>query len=269
MREIASIKGLPGMDIYREGIESNMANMAAKGKEAASSGGDYLAYLSSLYGGSNASISNLNAADATQRSRNFDSLAAYKTMLGSEQSRNTAINEARKDDLFKQANDLETAATQNKMIASEQTANAIGSGISGVLGVVGAGYSAYSQYNNNVRRQDTPVSIETKTPSLLSSGVNTNNTGYTNDQGLFVSPEEDTAAINILQSMGVSPTGAQDDIKSIQGFLKGSGFYDGNVDGVYGPETAQAMKLYLNKVGYDYMPQDMSYYYGQSFLRHR
>jgi len=263
MREIALAKGLPGLDQYKQAIEANTANLAAKGKEAAGSGGDYLAYLSSLYASGNKSLERLNTADANSRAAQFDSLASYKQMLGQQEVQNEAIKRQQQDELFKQANDLETAATENKALADKQLTGALTNTASGIMGAMAANNNGSGQYNSPFT--ETPVNIEAKNLTSLSS--QTPAPTFTDIQGLPLDPMHETGAKNILQQLGITPTGALSDIKTTQAHLKGAGFYDGNIDGLYGPKSTKAMQAYLDSIGQDYIPEDISYYYGQSFVR--
>lgn len=263
MREIALAKGLPGLDQYKQAIEANTANLAAKGKEAAGSGGDYLALLSSLYASGNKSMERLNTADANSRAAQFDSLASYKQMLGQQEVQNEAIKRQQQDELFKQANDLETAATENKALADKQLTGALTNTASGIMGAMAANNNGSGQYNSPFT--ETPVNIEAKNLTSLSSQTPAPISDFTDMDGALLDPRQNAGTVNILKNLNITPTGSPDQIKTAQAHLKGAGFYDGNIDGLYGPKTKKAMELYLDRVGDDYTPDELSYYYSQSF----
>ena len=286
MREIGLMKGLPGYKQYEEGISGNMADLAAKGKQAALSGGDYLAFLSGLYGQENQAVRNLQTSDANYRANSLNQLIGMKTIIGQEQSRNEAIKRQQQDELYKQANDLETAATANKTNADNQLVSGITGAFTGILGGAAGSPSAANGEYSSVFGKDNAVDGLTNAASgavaggadmptqfgnqdYLQNGINPAMTSYTNDEGIMVTPEEEGGAMTILKEIGLEPTGSMRDVKSIQGFLKGMGYYTGSVDGRYGPITKDAMSKYLSMKGQEYAPQDLNSYLGQSFVRPR
>lgn len=264
MREIALAKGLPGLDQYKQSIEASTANLAAKGKEAAGSGGDYLALLSSLYASGNKSLERLNTADANSRASQFDSLASYKQMLSQQEVQNEAIKRQQQDELFKQANDLETAATENKLLADKQLTGAFTNTASGIMGAMAAKNASSGQYRSSFDSQAPEVGTET--PTSISGGIGTTAppSDFTDMDGALLDARQNAGTVNILKNLNITPTGSLDQIKSAQAHLKGAGFYDGSIDGLYGPKTKKAMELYLDRVGDNYTPDELSYYYSQS-----
>jgi len=275
MREIGLMKGLPGYAQYEEGISGNMADMAAKGKQAALSGGDYLAFLSGLYGQENQAVRNLQTSDANYRANSLNQLIGMKTIIGQEQSRNEAIKRQQQDELYKQANDLETAATANKTNADNQLTSGITGAFTGILGAAAGSPSTSTGEYTSVFGKDASTPVADAAPTqfdnqnYLQNGIKPSMTNYTNDEGIMVTPEEENGAMTILKEIGLEPTGSLRDVKSIQGFLKGMGYYTGSVDGRYGPVTKDAMSKYLSMKGEEYAPQDLNSYLGQSFVRPR
>ena len=67
---------------------------------------------------------------------------------------------------------------------------------------------------------------------------------------LAVRGEAETAAAAAVEEAAVLRQGSRgEDVKTVQRKLKRWGYYDGNVDGIYGPKTKEAVKYFQRKNG--------------------
>lgn len=271
MREVAAMRGLPGLKNYEEGLAAGTADLAAKGKQAAQSGGDYLAYLSGLYGNQLKATNNLYASDANYRATQFDALIGQKNAIAGQEARNQDIKRAQQDELYKQANDLETAATENKVMADKQIMDSVsGLAKAGVMGGIGTGGGGdYKSFFDQPKVDNMQTQGISSLPTTDIKDAPINTLGYTNSAGTFLSQPEQGGIQNILQEMDLKPTGTFSDIKAAQSYLKGAGYYDGLIDGLYGPKSTKAMMDWLQFQQQQNIPQDMNYYYNMSMLRPR
>lgn len=292
MRQMAYLRGMPGLAEYEKSISSNTADMAAKGKEASATGGDYLTYLAGLYNGSNKEFQNLYNQSAQYKASAFNDLANTEWAIGQEEKQNEATLQNRRDELYKQANDLEAASTQNKVGAIKQ---GIGGGLSMISGVLGASMADqnsgasgnYKSFFENMDKklkndsQDNPpyseqgpaasatqaLTIDEKLAAVKANGAPWMDDPSKMFGGVPASADEIQAGNDMLKSIGINPTGGVDDIKAMQSYLRGSGYYTGSVDGRWGPKTAAAVKKYLDRKSNEFAPEDFNAYYSQSFVR--
>lgn len=273
MREMAYLTGMPGMKQYKDGFLTNYATAAAKGREGATTGGDYLNYLNAIYGSTNDKFQELFAQDAAYKAQSAEQLAQTKWAIGQEELRNEEIKRQQQDELYKQANDLESAATQNKQLGVRGLFGAA-MGLGGNMLGSAAGEGLFNKDDNDYKSffDDAGTGDHTSPFGDAEHGTTSHDPSSSQSRmsafgGTFMSPEDYTSAADILSKTGFSPTGSETDIKHVQSFLKGAGLYSGNIDGKWGPMTAAGMQSYLQQKNQQYAPYDNLEYYYQSFVR--
>lgn len=143
MKALGAISGLPGMKAAGEEIEQSGATALRGGKEALSSGGEYLQLASNMYAAENKAKRDLKLQDAQFRSGAMGDYANAVWNIGNEQLKNDAIKRAEQQELHKQASALENASTANKyqgrIDAIEGLTESMGSMVGGFSGGMGGG----------------------------------------------------------------------------------------------------------------------------------
>lgn len=300
MREMAYLTGLPGMKNAKQTIGSEMAYQAAIGKQGATTGGDYLNYLNAIYGNSSKTFENLFAKDEAYRTDQLEGLAKTRWAIGEEEKMNEAIQRKKQDDLRAQANNLETAATQNTHEGVRgifgSAMNMLGMGLGGAMGGTDMSEAQKSGHYKSVFDEtgatDNQKSSVTDNQYYQPSADQTNGVGdfsvpgggdkiaavagagapwladnQQNFGGTAVDSDHADTANEILKSIGFTSDGGPDDIKKVQSYLAGSGFYKGNLDGVWGPKMKAAIQDYIDYMNNQTSPEDYSSYFYQSYVR--
>lgn len=211
MRMMQAQKGLPGLEYYKEGIDSSMSDLAAKGKQAASSGGDYLAYLAGLYGNTSKAYLSLDASDAAYRDQAKDKYISTRWAVGQERKANEAIKRSEQHLLRGQADNLEMASTENKYKGQEEMIGSItsmagsiaGAGGGGAGGGTGGGTDGGGSGDGLAARQGhpeydvSPADQDRIGAQMMQDSINK---GYTNSKGQVYEINPNTGAPNITYS---------------------------------------------------------------------